>query len=62
MVWPITSFCSGWCCLQELPDVRSLNLQTQQLQGELADMDRRKRYMNAEVQTTKEKIKAAEVS
>jgi hypothetical protein len=42
--------------------VRSLHLQTQTLQAELADMDRQKRYKTAEVQTTKEKIKAAEVS
>lgn len=49
-------------CLQELPDVRSLHVQAQQLQVELQDLERRKRYKAAEVQTTKESIKSAEVS
>lgn len=53
--------CCCGCCLQELPDVRSLHLQTQQLQVELQDLERQKRYKAAEVQTTKENIKGAEV-
>jgi hypothetical protein len=53
------------CCavppLQELPDVRSLNVQTQQLQVELQDLERKLKFKAAEATTTKEHIEAAKV-
>jgi hypothetical protein len=41
--------------------VRSLHVQTQQLQIELQDLERKKKFKTAEVHTTKEHIEAAKV-
>lgn len=41
--------------------MRSLNVQTQQLQVELQDLERKKKFKAAEVTTTKEHIEAAKV-
>lgn len=41
--------------------MRTLNVQTQQLQIELQDLERKKKFKAAEVQTTKEHIEAAKV-
>lgn len=47
--------------LQELPDVRSLREQTQQLQIELQGLEQQKKFKTAEVHTTTEHIEAAKV-
>lgn len=41
--------------------MRSLNVQTQQLQVELQDLERKKKFKAAEVTTTKEHIEGAKV-
>lgn len=41
--------------------MRSLQVQNQQLQVELQDLERRKKYKAAETTTLKENIKAAQV-
>lgn len=51
------------CCatLQELPDVRALQVRSQQLQVDLQDAERKKTYKAAEIRTLKENITSAQV-
>jgi hypothetical protein len=49
------------CLVQELPDVRALQVHAGQLQVDGDALERKKKYKAAEVQTTKQEITAAQV-
>jgi hypothetical protein len=49
------------CLPQELPDVRALQVQSQQLQVDQDSLERKRKYKAAEVTTTKQEITAAQV-